>query len=582
MKFISKLKQIIKKKKGFFFLFIIVIFSFFAVKALFRPGFYTSHDGRHQIIRLMHFHQGLVDGQIPVRWAGTAMKGYGYPLFVFTYRLPFWLAEYWYLWEKNLGNAIKFVFIFTYLLSGLAFYWFSYRIWNSSEAAFISAFLFLWAPYRFSLIFVRAALGEAVTLVFIPLLFLSFWEIKETKEKNSFYWSLLAIFSLAGLILSHFMTLFLWFLPLFLWFLLNLFFSPNKLKYSFWVIFCIFFSFFLTAYYWLPAFWEKQFTIFSQTIGNYFLAHFLSLKQIIYSPWGYGFSFPGIENDQMSFQLGISQWLAVLGAIFLILFLLIKKKTRKDIWKNRKKELFLFFYLFFIFFFSVFMMLEKAEKIYFFTNKFFTLDIPWRFLAVSVFSASFLAGGLIKILKQNFWQYLLIFLFFLLAVYANRNHLRVNQYLFFPESEYWQSDETSNEYDDYTPKSLKTEFLKKEDPLFSVLKGKSKNTLIKKTSKELVFLAIVEEPADISLKIAFYPGWQTFIDGRERETLSDENGKIMVKLNRGVHKVEIIFYETKLRLISDCLSLSAVLALLFLFLKKIKIISNKVKIKKND
>ena len=59
------------------------------VAPLFHPGFPASHDGHHQIVRLMHFHRGLVDGQLPVRWAGTALCGYGYPLFVFTYRLPF-------------------------------------------------------------------------------------------------------------------------------------------------------------------------------------------------------------------------------------------------------------------------------------------------------------------------------------------------------------------------------------------------------------------------------------------------------------------------------------------------------------
>src|SRR6266705_462781 len=81
------------------------------VAPLFHPGFPASHDGHHQIVRLMHFHRGLVDGQLPVRWAGTALCAYGYPLFVFTYRLPFWLAELWYLASGNLGDAIKATFV---------------------------------------------------------------------------------------------------------------------------------------------------------------------------------------------------------------------------------------------------------------------------------------------------------------------------------------------------------------------------------------------------------------------------------------------------------------------------------------
>ena len=105
-------------KNNWLYLFVILLISLLGVKALFHSGFYTSHDGRHQIIRLRHFHQGLVDGQLPVRWAGTALKGYGYPLFIFTYRLPFWIAELGYLVFKNLANAIKFAFILTYIFSG--------------------------------------------------------------------------------------------------------------------------------------------------------------------------------------------------------------------------------------------------------------------------------------------------------------------------------------------------------------------------------------------------------------------------------------------------------------------------------
>src|SRR5439155_338892 len=96
----------------------------------------ARHDGRHQIVRLMHFHRGLVDGQLPVRWAGTALCGYGYPLFVFTYRLPFWLAELWYLASGSLGDAIKATFVVTFLASGVTMYWLAHLLTASPLAAF--------------------------------------------------------------------------------------------------------------------------------------------------------------------------------------------------------------------------------------------------------------------------------------------------------------------------------------------------------------------------------------------------------------------------------------------------------------
>ena len=77
-------------------------------------------------------------------------------------------------------------------------FWFARR-WGNF-AGVISAILYMWAPYRFSVIFVRSALGEHVAAVFVPLLFAS---VSGRKNKNVNY--VLGAVSLAGLFLSHVM-----------------------------------------------------------------------------------------------------------------------------------------------------------------------------------------------------------------------------------------------------------------------------------------------------------------------------------------------------------------------------------------
>ena len=65
----------------------------------------------------------------------------------------------------------------------------------------------------------------------------------------------------------------------------------------------------LSAYYLIPA---AAFRGLTQKLNpNYFTDHFVTLRQLIYSPWGYAFSMKGVENDGMSFQVGVTQWLAV-------------------------------------------------------------------------------------------------------------------------------------------------------------------------------------------------------------------------------------------------------------------------------
>jgi hypothetical protein len=556
------------------YLILILFIGLIGIKSLCSPGFYTSHDGRHQIIRLMHFHQALVDGQFPVRWAGTALAGFGYPLFVFTYHLPFWLGEGWYLLSNNLGDSIKFVFIITYLASGLTMYWFAKKLWSSKLAGFLTSLLYLWAPYRFLNIFVRAALGEAVTFVFLPLVFLGLLQLARIK-KNCFFWLLLTIFSLAGIILSHAITLGLWLIPLTIWFVFNFCQAQRKKGYFFLCFLSGVVSLFLTAYYWLPATLERKYTVFFNTIGDYYQAHFVTLKQLLYSPWGYGFSFPGVENDMMSFQVGMAQWLVVALVFLLILSFLVSSLfpqldldiiTHDRRYLNqgfRQSKVVCLFVFLVIFFISLYLMLPASSHLYELINRFFTIDIPWRFLGIAVFSSSILSGGLIVLLKQRVAKTGLILLILFLTFYGNRNHLRVNQYIYLPESEYWQSEETSNEHNDYAPRWLDYSQAEKDKEQLITFQGESSNSLIKRQSNFFSFKSEVKsEEAQISTKLAYYPGWRLFIDGKEEKISSQGNGRIRVKLTRGEHLIELLFKETKLRLISDWISLATLILLI--------------------
>ena len=81
-----------------------------AILPLLKPGFFESHDGNWMIIRFSAFHQSLVDGHFPVRWSGRLNHGYGYPALNFLYPLPFWLAEFFYIFTNSFVLSIKLVF----------------------------------------------------------------------------------------------------------------------------------------------------------------------------------------------------------------------------------------------------------------------------------------------------------------------------------------------------------------------------------------------------------------------------------------------------------------------------------------
>ena len=93
----------------------IFIFGLIGSKALFHSGFYTSHDGEHQLVRQYVFEQGLKDRQIPVRFNRQLYNGFGYPLFFFTYRLPFYSGEVFRIAGFSFADSIKAVFFVAYI-----------------------------------------------------------------------------------------------------------------------------------------------------------------------------------------------------------------------------------------------------------------------------------------------------------------------------------------------------------------------------------------------------------------------------------------------------------------------------------
>lgn len=88
---------------------IVLIACFWAVKALFVPGFFPIHDDE-QIARIFELDSALSDGQFPVRWVQHLGFGFGYPLFNFYPPLSYYSAEAFHLIGFSFIDSTKLVF----------------------------------------------------------------------------------------------------------------------------------------------------------------------------------------------------------------------------------------------------------------------------------------------------------------------------------------------------------------------------------------------------------------------------------------------------------------------------------------
>src|SRR3989338_10799597 len=104
--------------------FLLLLLAAGLVWPYFKPGFFTTDDGEWAVIRLAEMVRELKDWQIPPRWSDYLNHGFGYPLFSFTYPLPYYLGAALRLLGLNLVDSVKLLFISSVFLSGLTMYLF--------------------------------------------------------------------------------------------------------------------------------------------------------------------------------------------------------------------------------------------------------------------------------------------------------------------------------------------------------------------------------------------------------------------------------------------------------------------------
>lgn len=527
---------------------LLTLASLWLTQDLWQPGWFSSHDGWSHLSRLAQYLTLLKDGQFPPRFSGTLLGHLGYPIFVFSYQLPFIWGSFFSFLGFSLPGALKLVFGLSLWWSAVGMY-LLLRQWFKAVPAFLGAWLFIVAPYRLVLIFVRASVGEALALSFLP------WLLYALARRNLL---LIALFS-ALATLSH--SLF-WpmYLGLIATYLLLIKPHPSWLK-------GILLGLGLSAWYWLPVVVERRLIVFDQYYVNLAVGHLVELRQLLYSPWGYGFSHSGSEQDAMSFQVGISQWLAV-GAVI-------------GWWWFKRTVPKLVTWALAWFLLVIVLMVDWDPARYLWQNSPWLkpIDIPWRLLSAAVFTASFLAAWLVEEQKKLKW--LLTAGWLLVAAYTNRNHLRINQAVLQPDEIYFNDPGTTTFLNEYRPRWRRSDKTAAVDPKVLAEAENDKIQIIINRSNLLEFTTDFSQARLVQVNLLYYPGWRFFRPDQELKlgeeiklvtpetderqsgfgpwSFAEIEGTLRLSAPAGRQHYRFTFSETPLRLTADLISLASAL-----------------------
>ena len=176
---------------------VITVICFIFLSPFFKQGYFKTDDGEWAIIRLSEMRRELRDGQIPPRWSDMLNRGYGYPLFLFTYPLPYYAGSILLVFGLGLTSSIKTIFIVSTIAGAFGMYVFSKKYWDNI-GGFVASVFYITVPYKLVNLYIRGSIGETVALGIVPWLFYCVDSIGKKKYAKLFTSLLFAL-----LIISH-------------------------------------------------------------------------------------------------------------------------------------------------------------------------------------------------------------------------------------------------------------------------------------------------------------------------------------------------------------------------------------------
>lgn len=574
----------------FLSIFALLFFSIFALKSLTTPGFYTSHDGETHTARIAQYFIALKDLQIPPRHARSFYSGLGSPIFVYIYPLPYLLGSAVHGLGFSFANSFKIMMALGFIASALFTYLWLFQFFKNPKAAFLGALFYTWVPYRFSLIYVRASISEFLAYTFLPLVF---YALTLLSRKKSPRWIALSAVAISLLLLSQNLVSVI-IIPIIASYVVIFGFLEKSLKYLLTSTLAFFWGLAIASISYLPSLLELKFVRFNEIIVVAYTTHFVTLGQLIRSPWGYGFDIHEAINGGMSFQIGLAHLLIFGLTILIISYFFVKKFS----FVRRIGQIFLdeidinslVFALFFtaVFIIAIILMLDTKYTRFIWDHfrVLHIIDIPWRFLGICSLATAFLAGFVARYIKSGLILLILIFV----VLIANRNHLRINQALPFDDNHFLNYAGTATQFGEFTPKSRQTTQVPigfDANQQVKVIEGQASLGNVSSKSNLVSFpLDVTSQTARILISKFYFPKTIVYIDNKKLEafkdfqitdssnlkldTEKDTSGLILLDLSRGHHFVKIQYRETQLRLFADFLSLISFLVALGFILKYAK------------
>lgn len=511
----------------------IFFFGVFVTLPLFQPRFIPTHDGEYSILRFWQFFLMLTKGDIFPVIAPTINNGFGLPVFLFFYPFSNYIGAFFHAIGFSFVDAVKMTLAFSYVSALLGCYYWLSAIF-SKRLAFFSTLVGACVPYWFVEMYVRGSVPEMVAFgcVFFLLAFI--------ERRNVIGVTLFATL----LLLSHNIMALLYFPVLFLYVILR--------RRTMTVFFLL--SLGIAAYFLIPAFFEQQFVTGLNTVS--FKDHFAELYELLIPSWGTGFSGVQSIEGKMSFQIGIVPLSIIIFSGFLSCFTK-QREYRKFVWS-----------VLVILLIGLFMTTRITTIIWDRIPLLPFIQHPWRFLAFLFPSIPFLSSYMFFVLRP---KSVLIFVFVVLAFLFSWSYMRPVTYEKRNDIQYIENptfrDGTISLGNSFSTIWMTWKEIKENVSKIMVENGQTTTPISEKNYTEKAVSVQSNGTSKVVFPIAYYPGWQSTIDGKKIVLHPSEEGLIAITVPEGTHVVRLWFGMTMDRFVGIAVSLMSLTGAIFLIIR---------------
>jgi len=520
-----------------------IIICALPLASLLVSGLPVTHDGQDHVARIANFYQSLTEGNIVPRWAGDLNWGYGHPILMFLYPLPSYIASLFHAIGFSFVDSTKLVFATAFVLSMAGMYVWASAVWGMWPAA-AASMLYGFAPYRFVDLYVRGAIGEHMAFVFLPFALWGLYNAAASAGRNTrrgfrdvFLGEGVIGLATASLVLSH-NAMSIMFLPLIAAYALYLYTGIKKGKRRFAVTagISVLFGFALSAFFWVPAYFEGKYTLRDIVTADSLSSRFASFADFVYSPWNYG------GTATLPKSLGLAQW----GVIAAAVVFLIQKRKLPMLWGAAAALAG-----------SLFLMTSVSAPIWESVRLLQKFQFPWRFLSVSV-SALAVMGAVI-VASSGKKQAAATCLIAVTALAGTWNMWRPQAFRVYQESFFTGVYESTTDTGESSPVwSVRFMEHRPESPM-EVISGDADISEGQRTSTEHEYYIKAKTPVRLVENTLYFPGWTITADGMPLNLQFQDpsyRGLMTFELPRGEYTVRAEFRETKLRMLADAVSIA--------------------------